>query len=326
MRVFIANFGRGNYDWPVCLARNAVATMDAEAAHSFWVQGDRDGYVNYCIRHFKTAAGITPTRPVASRWFNLMTVVAETSADIWIHREKDELWWALSKSDPPTITLEDDPNPLAGAPRVYVCRKPCDPWSNKSELGVPLLWKSLHPKAADFLFTEGTLQQLSNDNATYALALINETDLSPWHSRPAWRARVAASGRSAATIFNPKQRAAVRMAMIARGTAAGSNGQSVLRTVKNKEIRFQSEAAFEKYISALIDLQEGLCAITGIPLQYDGEYDDVEMLCSLDRIDSTGHYEVDNFQVVCRFVNRWKNDGEDADFRRLISVVRSSVS
>src|SRR5580700_10859406 len=73
-----------------------------------------------------------------SRWFNLMTVVAKTSGDIWIHREKDELWWTLSKSDPPTITLEDDPNPLAGAPRVYVCRKPCDPWSNKSKFDVPL--------------------------------------------------------------------------------------------------------------------------------------------------------------------------------------------
>jgi hypothetical protein len=57
-------------------------------------------------------------------------------------------------------------------------------------------WRSLYPKAADFLFTEGTLQQLSDDNAAYALALINGTDLSLWHSRPAWRARVAASGEA----------------------------------------------------------------------------------------------------------------------------------
>jgi hypothetical protein len=133
-------------------------------------------------------------------------------------------------------------------------------------------------------------------------------------------------GRSTATIFNAKQRAAVRMAMTARDTAAASKGQSVLRTVKNKEVRFQNQTAFEKYVLGLIDLQEGLCAVTGIPLQYDGECDDVEMLCSLDRIDSDGHYEVDNLQVVCRFVNRWKNDGDDADFRRLISIVRSSVS
>jgi hypothetical protein len=116
------------------------------------------------------------------------------------------------------------------------------------------------------------------------------------------------------------------MAMTARDTAAASKGQSVLRTVKNKEVRFQNQTAFEKYVLGLIDLQEGLCAVTGIPLQYDGECDDVEMLCSLDRIDSDGHYEVDNLQVVCRFVNRWKNDGDDADFRRLISIVRSSVS
>ncbi|HLO39926.1 MAG TPA: hypothetical protein VK176_02810, partial [Phycisphaerales bacterium] len=67
----------------------------------------------------------------------------------------------------------------------------------------------------------------------------------------------------------------------------------------------------------------GLCAITGIRLEFDGEQDDDELLCSLDRIDSNGHYEEKNLQVVCRFINRWKNSSNDAEFKRLIGLVRS---
>ena len=28
MRVFIANFGEGNYEWPVCKERSTIATMN----------------------------------------------------------------------------------------------------------------------------------------------------------------------------------------------------------------------------------------------------------------------------------------------------------
>ena len=80
----------------------------------------------------------------------------------------------------------------------------------------------------------------------------------------------------------------------------------------------------EKYVSDLIDDQDGLCAITGIRLQFDGEEDDAELLCSLDRIDSSGHYVAGNLQVVCRFVNRWKGAGADAEFRRLMTLVRAT--
>lgn len=49
--------------------------------------------------------------------------------------------------------------------------------------------------------------------------------------------------------------------------------------------------------------------------------EDPEMLCSLDRIDSNGHYERGNLQIVCRFVNRW-SDSVDAHFRTLVAKVR----
>jgi hypothetical protein len=49
------------------------------------------------------------------------------------------------------------------------------------------------------------------------------------------------------------------------------------------------------------------------------------MLCSLDRIDSDGHYEEENLQIVCRFINRWKSDSDDAEFRRLVRLLQDTA-
>lgn len=319
MKVFIANFGRENYAWPDCLARGTIATMNNVAVQGFWEAGDRESYIENRMRLDKTAAGKTPTRPVASRWFNLMTTIVGSQGDIWIHREKDRLWWTTSRPDP--ASFEQLKETVGDRRDVIICHKRCDSWSNKSRKGNRLEWAGLHPKAQEFLFTEGTLQQLKLDNAEYALALIDGHDLAPWHSRPDWKAKVARRQKNPGTTFNSRQKAIWRMAATAKGTVAFSNGQQVLRTVKNKDLLIP-EHELMPFLEALLVEQDGLCAITGLRLEYDGDEDDPEMLCSLDRIDSSGHYEKDNLQIVCRFVNRWKSSGDDADFRRLIGVLR----
>lgn len=322
MKIFIANFGLENYLWPACLSRPSVATFEDEDTWPLWLANDRESYVARCIATKKTAAGITPTRPVASRWFNLAHIISSTENDLWVHREKNELWWTISHSGSIEVSLEPAFKPSAPGKQVYVLHKESDPWSDKNKKGNRLEWNGLHPKAREFLFTEGTLQQLAEDNSAYALALIEGRDLNPWHSRPSWRAKEEAAGRGAATILNARQRAIADMAMTARNTVAGARGQEVVRTVKVKELRFATTQELEKYIDALVDSQEGLCAITGLRLQFYGEHDDLQLLCSLDRIDSAGHYEAGNMQVVCRFVNRWKGDQEDVEFRRLMGLVR----
>lgn len=75
-------------------------------------------------------------------------------------------------------------------------------------------------------------------------------------------------------------------------------------------------------IGRLVSEQAGLCALTGLPLQWMGDDADPAMIASLDRIDSNGHYEESNLQVVCRFVNQWKSGSEIGEFRRLLSIVR----
>ena len=321
--VFIANFGRGNYEWPECRQSSTIATMNDEYAHQYWVANDRDGYIQHCMRHIRTAADLPPTKAVASRWFRLMTIVSETQGDTWIHREKNELWWTVSRSEPATITLKPDPDPLEGSQNVYVCHKPCQTWSNQSKAGAPLSWPSLHPKAKEFLFTEGSIQRLTADNARYAIALIEGGDLSVWHERKEWEERSRKAGRGAVTEFNPKQLTIFRMARDAMRTAEGACGEEVISTTKVKEFRFKDQHELEELLETLFQAQEGLCAITGLQLQFDKSETDREMLCSLDRIDSHGHYEVGNLQIVCRFINRWKSDQDDADFRRLLNVVRN---
>ena len=320
--VYIANFGRENYAWPECLRRGTVATMNSVGAQPFWEANDKEGYIKFQITHERTASGTVVPRQLASRWFNLMSIIAETEGDLWIHREKDQLWWTYSTDKDYEVSCEMAVL-SSGQEQVYICHKPCNKWSNCSMRGQRLEWNALHPKAQEFLFTESTFQNLTTDNANYAKALIAGDDLSSWHNLPNWKSKLQSAKRGAVTSFNAAQRAAFRMAGTAFDTAAQSNGQSITRTAKNKEVRFTRQA-LEKHLLELLDAQKNICAATGLPMQLDGACDDAEFLPSLDRIDSDGHYELGNLQIVCRFANRWKGDDKDENFKRLIYIIRNS--
>ena len=62
--------------------------------------------------------------------------------------------------------------------------------------------------------------------------------------------------------------------------------------------------------------------VTGLAFHFHGPGADSNLLPSVDRIDSDGHYEKGNIQIVCRFVNFWKSDTDDEEFRRLLMLVR----
>jgi hypothetical protein len=109
------------------------------------------------------------------------------------------------------------------------------------------------------------------------------------------------------------------MADQAEQTAKQSKGQTVARTVKNKDLRLSKEALIA-HLKELLDETDYRCAITGLVLQADGPDD--QLRPSLDRIDSGGHYETGNLQVVARFINFWKQAIPDAEFRRQLAMVR----
>lgn len=334
MKVIAAVFGEENFLWPYCKEHATVATLNRVEAQRLWEARDKEGYIQDGMKN-KTVRGVLATRTVASTWYGLMTTVSETNGDVWIHKEGDRIWWTTSRADPPYF-IRDVVEPVGARRSVVVCHKPCDPWKNVGLKGQPLLWHTLHPKAKDFLTTQSTLRPLSAENAAYALALIAGDTLDPWHAQPEWRQKFdAAKTKQADVTYVVGQAKAAykmayevmpeqRMADTAFRTAQASNGQKVERTVKNKEVRFPDRSALSAYIAGLLEIQEGDCALTGLKLDYNEDGGDPELYCSLDRIDSDGHYEEGNLQVVCRFANRWKSAGDDATFRRLIDVVRAS--
>lgn len=325
MKVFISNFGKGNSLWPGCLARPAIAAFDDAGAHKYWLENDKPGYIAYCLAHTRTQHGIPPTVSVASRWFNLVTTVVESKGDIWFHREKDELWWTRSLSSCATSEAATAPPEKTGkAQEIILYHKPSEAWSDTDVQGRRLRWSGLHPKARTFLFTEGTLQKLSDENAAYALALITGESLAPWEEKPDWQAARAKSGRGAVTFADDRRRAVMTMAIQAEDTCRGANGQRVERIVKNKNFEFASRDALASYLEALMKDQDELCALTGLRFDFDRD-GDRHMFPSLDRVDSDGHYAAGNLQIVCRFANRWKSNDQDSNFRRLIAAVRDGA-
>ena len=324
MPTFIANFGKENFAWPDCLARGTIAVLDDEEINKFWEARDRESYIAYAQKHLKTAGGTTVPRPLASRWFNLNDLLFETNGDVWIHRQQQELWWTRSTDAKPEREVIFDPKPRKGnaTGKVVVYHKRCIAWSNRNANGHLLLWDTLHARAKEFLFTEATFQCLSDDHAAYAAALLGGKDLSLWHDREDWKAKQAKAKKSPVTYADARMKTIIRMAMTAMETAKQS-GVIVTTTRKNKEVRFPTQLALENHIAELMKTQEGLCALTGLEMQFDGG-DDPSFYYSLDRVDSDGHYEVGNLQLVCKFANAWKGASANAEFRRLVEIIRMS--
>jgi hypothetical protein len=125
-------------------------------------------------------------------------------------------------------------------------------------------------------------------------------------------------------LLGARETSIIAMRMSVEQTVGQSKGQVVSRTVKNKDL-FMTRAELERHIERLLDVQENRCALTGIPLQFHSAYADKALRPSLDRIDSSGHYELGNLQVVCQFVNFWKGSASDTEFRRLLLLVQQTA-
>lgn len=128
MSVFIANFGPGNVLWPECLETNTIETFESADLRPFVEANDRAGYIAYAVTNKLAVAS-----QVASRWFNLSGILSESADDIWIHREKGELWWTTSKAD--AASVEPGRLPTKEGEQVYFVRKPSQPWSSKNRKG-----------------------------------------------------------------------------------------------------------------------------------------------------------------------------------------------
>jgi len=130
-----------------------------------------------------------------------------------------------------------------------------------------------------------------------------------------------AGRKDAGRVLGGREKSIIAMRYSVENTVRNSSGQIIERTVKNKDLRM-TPAELEKLLSSLLDLQGNRCALTGVPFHFLGPDADKNLLPSVDRIDSNGHYEAGNLQIVCQFINFWKSDSDNEEFKRLLMLVR----
>ena len=127
--------------------------------------------------------------------------------------------------------------------------------------------------------------------------------------------------KDAGRVLSGREKSIIEMRYSVENTVRNANGQLGERTVKNKELRM-TPAELEKLLGSLLDLQGNRCALTGMPFHFAGPDADKNLRPSVDRIDSNGHYGYGNLQIVCQFVNFWKGDSANEEFKRLLMLVR----
>lgn len=148
----------------------------------------------------------------------------------------------------------------------------------------------------------------------------------PELERPDVRFINSAKGKASnAKIYSGREIAIYEMADNTVNTVNNAKGQHVQVMKKVKEL-WMSKVDLLEFIDRLMERQKDRCALTGIAFNFDTKSHEKHLRPSLDRIDSNGHYEVNNLQVVCRFINQWKGAMPDPDFRRLLELVRRPYS
>ena len=295
--------------------------MDDERVHPFYLAGDRRGYIETSMRVLKSATGGKVIPAVASRWYGLHDTFRETNGDLWIHRENDELWWTLSRDTPLRSDTRKDPKPVHGSDLICVDLKEVAGWSNRTKNRHMLRWPELHINARKFLTNRATFHPVLGHNAAYVKELIEGQNLAAWHDQGNWQAGAQKSGKGAVTHGDALDRTAAEMASRAL-TVCLQGGKTEVRVSKVKEFGFGTKAEMEAYLRTVLEDSEKICALSGIPVIFEGEEGDIETRASLDRIDSSKGYIRDNVQIVCRFINRWKSNSTDERFLQLLELVR----
>jgi len=296
---------------------NAVATGDdAEIAR-----------VGRRIRTENHPEGNAPDAAVAIWRRSIETFRTLAPRSILVHWESDlgHLYWGVSME---TFTRVREEMNEFGQPCFVFYRGLVDGWRRTSIGGVPL--SNMHPKARDVSVNIATLNRVQKDH-DYLRALIADEDTAQWEMRQEWAAKARAHGwfpKPRAMILSDRRRQRAtplvvqaadhweaeiaRMAGTAIQTAGYANGQTVLSTVKSKDIGF-TRIELEEEIAALFEQQRYRCALTGF--EFTSDCPNQHLLPSLDRKHSGLGYVPGNLQIVTRAANFFKSASDEADWQ-----------
>ncbi len=247
------------------------------------------------------------------------TIVLHWEADL------DHLHWGIV-ADAPAIQARSELNDFGQD--GYVFHRPLiGGWRRASVNDVPI--SNLHPKARDLAINMATLNRVQT-HPDYFRAVLLDADVSSWTSLSDWTAAARSVGwhpkrteelrrgyrkrlvtEQVVNIVDHFEAEIRRMADTAIKTAAYANGQTVLRTVKEKEIGFTREE-LEEEIGDLLRENGHRCALTGYDFRRVSA--NPHLRPSLDRIDSGLGYVPGNLQIVTRAINFFKSASDEADW------------
>ena len=88
--------------------------------------------------------------------------------------------------------------------------------------------------------------------------------------------------------------------------------ENFLKTLLSKKIKNRQILKIED-LTSLWESQKGICAISGLPMTGIAGQGVVDTNVSIDRIDSSKEYSLDNIQLVCRMVNHMKSNRTDKE-------------
>jgi hypothetical protein len=94
----------------------------------------------------------------------------------------------------------------------------------------------------------------------------------------------------------------------------------IKQSAKKREIYF-SKKITKDYLLKLLEKQEYKCALSGLKLQIGKYHKHIETTASLDRIDSSKEYTINNIQWVHKDINKLKNIFPQTKFIKLCKKV-----
>jgi len=247
---------------------------------------------------------------------------------------QDRLLWGISGAT--YVANREEPNQFGQSAFIFH-RKLLHGWDSNSLGGIRL--SSIHPKAREIAINMATISRVKS-NPDYFRALISDGDTSKWEGKPDWVSKAKEKGwkpKDKKSLLASRRKAIVtpdieetvayvfdeiaeiaRMAATATHTAAYANGQTVLMTVKRKDISF-TRAELEDEIARLLKEQHYCCALTGYDFRKNLKNPHLKM--SLDRKNSSKGYVENNLQVVTRAANFYKSASDETDWAHKASAL-----
>jgi hypothetical protein len=311
--------GDNRYYWPNCVEGKLVSMSFDQPYFDAWKSGDGSAHLAVAgqdkANKSKNDASVSD---LSKRWWRYAQTLANSEDDVFISRIGDDLYWTETTAAP--VFFEPHKDPQNGRDVVAIC-KPVTGWSRLDGKTRKLQWRTTHKQVHAFLSQLPALARVDNaDIRGYLFAMVAGDDLSHWHKKPEWIAR---QGNNSLTVSSSLYELAVEnMVATIFKTVKYSNGQLVETTVKDKQLKDCNGDQMKARLAFLLEQQKGICKLTGIRMHLPGQDNlDKDFLPSADRIDSDGHNELENMQVVCRFINHWKSSMPDKRFRDLLDTV-----